>query len=178
MRIMNLGRIFVPLAGLLLLVGAYRAYGWGGVALAAGAIVMFLLMHLNRTMQVLKRATDRPIGTVASSVMLNAKLKPKMTLLHVIAMTRALGEQRSPKDQQPEVFRWADAGGSWVDATFVGGKLTEWRLVRPDPALQEEALAAEQGIGVEADGAGGAAGSRSSADAVRPGAADALRPPV
>ena len=158
---MNFGRLLVPVGGLVLLGLAYRSYGWAGVALVGGAIVMFLLMHFNRTMQVLKRAADRPIGTVASAVMLNAKLKPKVTLLHVIAMTRALGEQRSPKDEQPELFRWTDAGGSWVDATFVGGKLTEWTLVRPQVA-EDDASPADA----------------PSADAVKPGAADALRPPV
>lgn len=137
MPAMNLGKIFVPLTGLVLLGLSYRAYGWGGVALASGGIVMFLLLHLNRTMQVLKRAADRPIGSVASAVMLNAKLKRKSTLLHVIAMTRALGEQRSPKEEQPEIWRWTDAGGSWVDATFVNGKLTEWVLVRPQAAEEE-----------------------------------------
>jgi hypothetical protein len=161
MRHMNLGKIFVPIAGLVLLGVAYRSYGWSGVALVGGAIVMFLLMHFNRTMQVLKRAADRPIGTVASAVMLNAKLKPKVTLLHVIALTRALGEQRSPKGEQPEVFRWADGGGSWVEATFVNGKLTDWTLVRP-PAPDDAPA--------EADAP--------SADAVKPGATDALRPPV
>ncbi len=99
---------------------------------AAGGIVMFLLLHFNRTDDVLKRAADRPIGYVGSAVMLNAKLKPGVTLLHVVAMTQALGEQRSPKDAQPEVFRWTDNGGSWVDATFLNGKLTEWKLVRPE----------------------------------------------
>ncbi|WP_086924328.1 glycerate kinase [Variovorax sp. JS1663] len=159
---MNYGKVFVPIAGLLLLAGAYRAYGWSGVAFAGGAIVMFLLMHFNRTMQVLKRAADRPVGSVASAVMLNAKLKPKVNLLHVIAMTRALGEQRTPKDTQPEVFRWTDNGGSWVDATFVNGKLTEWTLVRPQATDEEPAQTADA----------------PSADAVKPGAADALRPPV
>ena len=155
---MNFSKILVPVGGLILLGVAYRSYGWAGVALVGGAIVMFLLMHFNRTMQVLKRAADRPIGTVASAVMLNAKLKRKATLLHVIAMTRALGELRSPKDQQPELFRWTDAGGSWVDVTFVGGKVAEWTLVRPE-VIEDEAAAP-------------------SADAVKPGAADALRPPV
>ena len=159
---MNFGKVFVPLLGLLLLGAAYRAYGWPGVAFAGGAIVMFLLMHFNRTMQVLKRAADRPIGTVPSAVMLNAKLKPKLTLLHVIAMTRALGEQRTPKDAQPEIYRWTDNGGSWVDATFVDGKLTEWTLVRPQAPDEDAAQAADA----------------PSADAVKPGAADALRPPV
>ena len=157
---MNLSKLFVPVGGLILLGVAYRSYGWAGVALVGGAIVMFLLMHFNRTMQVLKRAADRPVGTVASAVMLNAKLKRKATLLHVIAMTRALGEQRSPKDEQPERFRWTDAGGSWVDVTFAGGKVTEWTLVRPEVVEDEAAAGAP------------------SADAVKPGAADALRPPV
>ncbi|MGJ7511828.1 glycerate kinase [Variovorax sp. GT1P44] len=158
---MNFGRILVPVGGLILLGVAYRGYGWAGVALVGGAIIMFLLLHFNRTMQVLKRATDRPMGTVASAVMLNAKLKPKSTLLHVIAMTRALGELRTPQDAQPEVFRWTDAGGSWVDATFVGGKLTEWNLVRPQQPEDDEPRTIE-----------------SNADAIKPGAADALRPPV
>lgn len=159
---MNYGKFLVPLAGLVMLGVAYRSYGWAGVALVGGAIVMFLLMHFNRALQVLKRAADRPIGTVASAVMLNAKLKPKATLLHVVALTRALGELRSPKEQQPELYRWTDGGGSWVDATFVNGKLTEWTLVRPDASSEQEPAVADA----------------PSADAVRPGSADALRPPV
>ena len=162
---MNFGKILVPVAGALLVAGAYRAYGWSGVAFAGGAILMFLLMHFNRAMQVLRRAADRPIGSVASAVMLNAKLKPRHTLMHVIAMTRALGQQRSPEGTQPEIYRWTDAGGSFVDATFAEGKLTEWTLVRP-PA-QEEARDVDdlQALPHEAD-------------ALRPGSADALRPPV
>jgi len=103
--------------------------------------VMYMLLHFNRAIQVLRRAADRPIGSVASAVMLNAKLKPRMSLLHVVAMTRAIGELRSPKDTQPELFRWTDAGGSWVDATFANGKLTEWTLVRP-PGTDEAIPAA------------------------------------
>jgi hypothetical protein len=134
MRAMNFGKVLVPLVGIVLVAGAWRGYGWGGVALAVGAIVMFVLLNLNRAIQVLKRAADRPIGSVDSAVMLNAKLKRKASLLHVVAMTRAIGELRTPKDTQPEVFRWTDAGGSWVDATFADGKLTEWTLVRPPDA--------------------------------------------
>lgn len=130
-RPMQFQKFLVPIGGLVLLGFAYRGYGWGGVALAAGAIVMFLLMHFNRTMQTLKRAADRPIGYVASAVMLNAKLKKGATLLHVMAMTRALGELRSPKDEQPELYRWTDGGGSYVDAVFVGGKLESWQMTRP-----------------------------------------------
>ncbi|WP_311733432.1 glycerate kinase [Variovorax sp. Sphag1AA] len=162
MAAMNFGKVLVPLVGIVLIAGAWRSYGWSGVALVVGAMVMFMLLHFNRAIQVLKRAANRPIGTVASAVMLNAKLKPKANLLHVVALTRAIGELRSPQDTQPEIFRWTDAGGSWVDATFVNGKLTEWNLVRPEPT--EEAAA------IEADAP--------ASDAVKPGATDALRPPV
>jgi hypothetical protein len=131
---MSPGNVLVPLAGVVLVAAAWHSYGWMGVAFAAGAIVLFLLLHFNRTIQVLKRAANRPIGSVASAVMLNAKLKPRVSLLHVMALTRALGELRSPKDAQPEVYRWTDAGGSFVEAVFVNGKLGEWRLVRPEAA--------------------------------------------
>lgn len=132
MRAMNFQKIVVPLIGIALLIGAYAKYGWPGVAIVGGVIVMFLLLHFNRTMQVLQRARNRPIGHVASAVMLNAKLRPGATLLHVIAMTRALGALRSPQDAQPELYRWTDNGGSYVDATFVGGKVAQWKLTRPE----------------------------------------------
>jgi hypothetical protein len=63
--------------------------------------------------------------------MLNAKLKPKFSLMHVLAMTRALGELRSPKGDQPEIFRWTDGSDSYVDCTFVNGKLASYSLTRP-----------------------------------------------
>jgi len=132
MRPMNFQKLLVPVGAIVLLGLAWRSGGWGGVALAGGVIVMFLLMHFTRAMQVLKRAADRPVGYVASSVMLNAKLKKGVTLMHVIAMTRALGELRSPQNEQPELYRWTDAGGSYVDAVFNGGKLQSWTLTRPE----------------------------------------------
>ncbi|RYE58758.1 MAG: glycerate kinase [Rhizobiaceae bacterium] len=131
---MNLRKIFVPLGGIVLLGLAWKNYGWPGVAVVAGGIVMFLLLHFTRTMTVLKRASTRPIGYVASAVMLNAKLKPGVTLLHVVAMTRSLGELRSAPDTQPETYRWKDGGESHVDGVFVDGKLREWTLVRPPTA--------------------------------------------
>ena len=98
---MNFQKVFVPLTGLLLLGLSYRSFGWSGVAVACTGIVMFLLLHFTRTMQVLKRAADRPIGYVASAVMLNAKLKPGVTLLHVVAMTRSLGLLKTPRSNSP-----------------------------------------------------------------------------
>lgn len=138
---MQIQKIFVPLLSLALVIAAYRAYGWPGVAIAVGALVMWLLLHFTRMLQVLKRAADRPLGFVDSAVMLNAKLKPGMTLLHVVAMTRALGVLTSPKDSQPELFRWTDGSNSSVTCEFLGGKLVRWELQRPAPAETETATA-------------------------------------
>ena len=128
---MNFQRIVVPVLGVALVALAWRSYGWAGVALVVGGIVMWALLHFNRLMQALKRAANRPIGYVDSAVMLNARLKPGVNLLHVMSMTRALGELLSPKDQQPEIYRWTDAGESHVTCEFTGGKLVKWALVRP-----------------------------------------------
>ncbi|MBA2960675.1 MULTISPECIES: glycerate kinase [Ramlibacter] len=130
---MNFQRILVPLAGVAVAVLAWRAYGWPGVAIALTGIVMWALLHFTRLTQVLKRAGERPIGYCDSAVMLNAKLRPGLTLLHVIGMTRALGEQLSPKDAQPEVYRWTDGSASHVTCDFAHGKLARWELHRPDP---------------------------------------------
>ena len=128
-----LSRVGVPLIGVALVAAAYYAYGWPGVAMAAGGLLMWVLLHFTRLTQVMVRAGKRPIGYVGSAVMLNAKLKTGSTLLHVIAQTQALGELLSPKDQQPEMYRWTDGGQSHVTCEFNGGKLVKWALVRPEP---------------------------------------------
>lgn len=128
---MNFKKILVPVGGILLVAMSYRAYGLGGVAVALGGVVMWVLMHYTRLMQVLKRASNNPIGYVGSAVMLNAKLRPGVPMLHVLALTRALGEQLSPPDAQPEVFRWTDGSKSHVTAEFLNGKLVKWTLYRP-----------------------------------------------
>lgn len=135
---MNFQKILVPIAVIAGVVLAYRSYGWAGIAAAASMLVFWTLMHFTRMMQVLKRSANRPIGYVESAVMLNAKLKPGVTLLHVVAMTKSLGQRQSAKDEQPEVFRWTDDSQSHVSATFVGGKLSHYELFRP---AQDEAAA-------------------------------------
>lgn len=134
---MNLQRILVPIAGVALVAIAWRSWGWPGVALVVGGIVMWVLLQFTRMTQVLQRAANQPVGYVGSAVMLNSRLKPGLTLLHVIGLARALGEQLSPKDAQPEVFRWTDGGASRVTCEFVQGKLVKWTLERPGAAADE-----------------------------------------
>jgi hypothetical protein len=129
---MNFTKILAPLAIVVFTIGAWQAFQWAGIALAVGGVVMWVLLHFTRMVTILKKAADRPIGHVASAVMLNAKLKKGLSLMHVIAMTRSLGLLQTEKDTQPEIFTWTDTGQSVVTCTFVGGQLSEWTLERPE----------------------------------------------
>ena len=124
-------KILIPLAIIGGAAIAYQSYGWRGLVVVASVLVFGILLHFSRMMQVLKRAANRPIGSVDSAVMLNAKIKSGATLLHVVAMTRSLGLLKSAKGAQPEVFEWKDGGQSVVTCTFVGGKLSHYELFRP-----------------------------------------------
>ena len=128
---MNFQKILLPVLGVVVVVVGYRAYGWEGVAIAVTGIVMWALLHFTRIMRVMQRAATQPVGFVASAVMLNARLRPGVNLLHVMAMTRTFGQDLGVKGEQPEVYRWTDAGGSYVTCEFRNGKLVKWELVRP-----------------------------------------------
>lgn len=134
-------RVGVPLAGIAIITLAWYRFGWQGVAVVLTAIVMWALLHFNRIVQVLKRAANRPIGYVDSAVMLNAKLTVRMTLMHVVAMTRSLGALQSVKDVQPEIYRWTDGSESFVDCEFQGGRLVRWQMTRPQSTRTDPALA-------------------------------------
>ena len=139
MKYLRVQTIAVRVGAVALLVLGYHWYGWPGVAGAAGALVMWMLLHFTRMLQVLRRASNRPKGHVDSSVMLNARLHPGVSLMQVVALTRSLGELRSVAGEQPEVFRWTDTGLSFVECEFLGGKLTSWRLDRLAQALPDAA---------------------------------------
>lgn len=145
---MNLRNILVPVGLIVLLVAAHQSAGWPGVAAVVGGITMWVLLHFTRLVTVMKKAANRPIGYVGSAVMLNAKLKPKVPMVHVVAMTRALGKRLSEEGQEPEIYRWTDGTDSHVTCEFVGGRLTKWTLERPkqdeEPAPAVAELAAPE----------------------------------
>lgn len=120
--------------------GAWRAGGWHGLALLGSGLVLWALLYYNRIVSVMKRAADRPIGYVGSAVMLNAKLKEGQNLLHVLALTRAVGERLSEPEANPEIYRWSDPGHSSVTAEFLHGRLVRWQLHRPDPNEPDRAI--------------------------------------
>jgi hypothetical protein len=110
---------------------AYRAYGWPGIALLGGGLVMWALLHMTRMLKVLQRVADRPVGTVASAVMLHSRLSRGMTLLQVLSLTRALGRRLGDgADDTDERYQWTDSSNATVHCNFTHGKLAEWELVR------------------------------------------------
>jgi hypothetical protein len=128
---MNFRKFLVPIGIVVLVFASYRAYSWQGIFAVAGGLMMWALLHYTRFMNVMTKAARQPMGYVGSAVMLNAKLKPGVNLLHVTAMTRSLGELRSKEGEQPEFYRWKDGTESHVTCEFVHGKLVRWELVRP-----------------------------------------------
>jgi hypothetical protein len=143
---MNFQRYLIPIGAVGLTAWAWQSMQWMGVAMIFTGGVMWLLLYFTRLVQIMKRASKRPIGYVDSTVMLNAKLKTDVSLMHVIAMTRALGQLETEKDAQPEVFTWRDGTESVVRCTFLHGKLQSWVLSRPEaePDHDAPALAAPE----------------------------------
>ena len=94
---MNLRNIFVPIGVIGLVLVGYASAGWPGVAAVAGGLVMWALLHFTRLMNVMRKAAKRPIGYVGSAVMLNARLKSGVNLMHVMAMTQSLASVSRPR---------------------------------------------------------------------------------
>jgi len=118
------------LAAAALFVG-WQGYGWRGVAFAVSVVVFWLLLQFNRSVRVMRGASESPVGQVDSAVMLNAKLRERLPMLEVLKLTKSLGQRIS---DEPEVWRWADDGGSHVDVTFANGRCVRWTLQRPAEA--------------------------------------------
>ena len=138
---MNFSRILIPIGVVVFIAGAWLQYQWQGVAVATGAVVMWILLHFTRMVTVLSRAANRPVGHVGNAVMLNVKLQKGVNLMHVIAMTKSLGERLSEENAQPEIFKWTDAGDSYVICTFKAGKLVSWEMTRPAEESSDTATA-------------------------------------
>lgn len=105
----------------------YVAYGWRGVALAASAVVFWLLLQFTRALRVLRVAGQAPVGRVDSAVMLHARLNRGMRLIEILPLTRSLGQKLA---DDPETFRWSDDSGAAVTVELVGGRCTRWTLER------------------------------------------------
>ena len=131
---MSLRRIAPPALVLALLAAAWQSLRWQGLLLVAGGLLLWALLHFTRLTSVMQKAARRPIGHVPSAVMLNARLHQGAPLLHVVALTRSLGQLLSAQGCEPEIYLWQDGGGSQVRCEFERGRLARWRLERPQAA--------------------------------------------
>jgi hypothetical protein len=111
----------------------YVGWGWPGVVLGVTAIVFWLLLQFSRSLRVLKNAGAAPVGHVDSAVMLHSKLKPGMSLMQVLALTRSLGTRLG---DSPERWGWADPGDARLALEFDAGKLRSWTLTRGEAAAE------------------------------------------
>jgi hypothetical protein len=116
------------------LVAGWMGWGWRGLVLAVTVIVFWLLLQLSRTLRVMRAAAARPVGRVASAVMLQSRLVAGRSLLQVITLTGSLGERLC---DAPEVWRWRDDGGDAVDVRLEAGRVQSWVLRRAGDAAQQ-----------------------------------------
>lgn len=123
---------------LLAFVAGYVGYGWRGVFLALTVVAFWLLLQFSRSLRVLRDAAGRPVGSVASAVMLHARLHEGMRLPEVLKLTRSLGQKIA--DEPDETFAWTDPGGDSVHVQLREGRLARWSLHRgSDPPPSEAA---------------------------------------
>ncbi len=113
---------------LVALVAGGFSYGWPGLALAFTVIVFWLLIQFNRSVRVMRDASQSPVGRVPSAVMLHSRLRAGLPMLQVVKMTKSLGKRLG---ESPEVWAWADDSGAEVRIVFDKGLCRSWTLNRP-----------------------------------------------
>lgn len=116
----------------------YLAYGWPGVVLAVTVVVFWLLLQFSRALRVLRAAGSRPLGTVANAVMLQARLQRGMHMQAVLRLAGSLGRQ---VQGEADTFTWQDASGDCVRVRLMGGKVSEWQLLRASKGPERQPAA-------------------------------------
>lgn len=119
-------------------------WSWPGIVLALTVVVFWLLLQWGRAMRVMRHAAERPVGSVASAVMLQSRLQPGMTMLQVLPLTRSIGIQPpappaaagAPADV--EHWLWQDEAGHRVETEWRAGRLHRWSLVRAEQPDAED----------------------------------------
>jgi hypothetical protein len=120
------------LAALAVASGYWQA-GWRGALFGLTLVLFWLLLQFSRSLRVLKNAGAAPIGSGASAVMLQARLRSGLTLLQILPLTGSLGRKLA---SEPETFAWQDAAGDRVEMILIGGRLQSWQLLRAEGPLQ------------------------------------------
>jgi hypothetical protein len=107
---------------------AWARFGWTGAALATSVAVFWALLQFSRALRAMRVAAAAPVGHIDSAVMLNARLRPGLRLVEILALTRSLGRRVG---ESPEVWSWTDPGGASVEVELRAGRLARAGLRRP-----------------------------------------------
>ena len=111
------------------LVAGWFSYRWQGLALAFSVVVFWLLLQFNRSVRVMRDASGSAVGSVPSAVMLHSKLRPGLTMLQIVTLTKSLGRRVA---ESPETWAWSDGSGARVEVAFdAKGRCARWTLERP-----------------------------------------------
>jgi phosphatidylglycerophosphate synthase len=114
---------------------AYVQWGWQGVIFGLTLVAFWLMLQFSRSLRVLRRAGQAPVGHVASAVMLHSKLRTGMRLMEILPLTGSLGLTLSEAaGNTPETYAWTDSGGDRVEVELRGGRLAAWQLQRATPS--------------------------------------------
>lgn len=101
----------------------YARFGWQGAVLGITVVVFWLLLQFSRAMRVMRIAGQSPVGQVDNAVMLDARLKPGLRLIDILALTRSLGERVAMDEGvDTEQWRWTDSGGAQLVVTLRQGR--------------------------------------------------------
>lgn len=126
--------IFV-VAAVVLAVAAWHAQGWAGVAMVLSTLLFLGMLQFHRALGVLRKAARNPVGRVPSAVMLNARLKPGMSLTQLVQLCGSLGRRVDGDDAAPEQrLAWSDPGEAEVVVRLRRQKVVDWTFTRPPAA--------------------------------------------
>ncbi len=125
--------------GALAVAVGYVQWGWPGALLGITLVVFWLLLQFSRALRAMRDAAGAPMGSVASAVMLHARLRTGLRLPQLLRLTGSLGRKVS---DEPEAYEWTDGAGATVWVELDGGRLARWELRRPPPEAPQTTTAA------------------------------------
>jgi hypothetical protein len=111
-----------------LTVAAWQLFGARGLVFAVSAIAFWLMLQFNRTVRITRIAAQNPLARVPSAVIFQSGLRPGLTMLQIVTITRTLGRKVEGTEDD---WVWADEGGDSVRLHFERGRLASWQLERP-----------------------------------------------
>jgi hypothetical protein len=120
---------------------AWEMFGARGLAFAVSAIAFLLMLQFSRTLRVMRAAAQNPLARVPSAVMFQSGLRPGLTLLQIVSLTKTLGRK---VEGTADDWTWADEGGDSVRLHFERGRLAAWHLERVAPGEPPRISAPEE----------------------------------